>query len=128
VHRGQPDRRAISAVLEAFHQGRRVLLAPEGRESLTGALEAGTEGAAFLALKANMPVVPITLTGTEHIYSNLKRLRRTPVTLTVGEPFVLTRQASGPDRFKQATCQIMETLARQLPGPYRGAYSYVGEG
>src|SRR5512136_2091531 len=30
VHRGQPDRRAISAALEAFSQGRRVIIAPEG--------------------------------------------------------------------------------------------------
>lgn len=125
VHRGQPDRRAISAVLEAFRQGRRLLLAPEGRESLTGALEAGTDGAAFLALKGNVPVVPITLTGTEHIYSNLKRLRRTMVTLTVGEPFVLSQQAYGPGRFADATRQIMETLARRLPVEYRGVYSYI---
>jgi 1-acyl-sn-glycerol-3-phosphate acyltransferase len=125
VHRGQPDRRAVSVVFEGFREGRQVLIAPEGRESLTGSLEQGTEGAAFLALKAGVPVLPITLTGTEHIYANLKRLRKTAVTLTIGEPFVLSQQGKGPGRFKEATQRIMETLARQLPGQYRGVYAYV---
>jgi len=126
VHRGQPDRRAIAAALEAFRQGRRVLIAPEGRESLTGSLEAGTDGAAFLALKGGVPVIPVTLTGSEHIYRNLKRLRRTPVTLTVGEPLVLTRQGAGPGRYAEGTRQIMEALASQLPDQYRGVYSHPG--
>lgn len=133
VHRGQPDRRAVSAALEAFRQERRVIIAPEGRESVTGALEPGTDGAAFLALKGNVPVVPVTITGTEfrRVENNLKKLRRTPVTLTVGQPFVLQKQADhheGPalsraEELREGTRLIMETLARQLPPEYRGVYS-----
>jgi 1-acyl-sn-glycerol-3-phosphate acyltransferase len=133
VHRGQPDRKAISAALEAFRQGRRVIIAPEGRESVTGALEPGMDGAAFLALKAGVPIVPVTITGTEfrRIENNLKKLRRTPVTLTVGPPFVLPKQVDrreGPalsraEGLREGTRLIMETLARQLPPEYRGVYS-----
>ena len=127
VHRGQPDRRAISAALEAFRQGRRVIIAPEGRESVSGALEAGTEGAAFLALRAGVPVVPVTITGSEfrRIENNLKKLRRTPVTLEVGKSFVLPQQARGQDALREGTRLIMEALARQLPPEYRGVYAYV---
>ncbi len=127
VHRGQPDRRAISAVLEAFRQGRRVIIAPEGRESVSGALEEGTEGAAFLALRAGVPVVPVTITGSEfrRIENNLKKLRRTPVKLQVGKPFVLPQQAREKDALQEGTRLIMETLARQLPPEYRGVYAYV---
>lgn len=129
VHRGQSDRKAIAAALEAFHLGRRVLIAPEARESVTGALETGTQGAAFLALKAGVPVVPVTVTGTENwrVYGNLKRLRRTAVTLTVGQPFVLPQVANRHEALQEGTRLIMETLARQLPPAYRGVYSYVGE-
>ncbi len=125
VHRGRPDRRALSAALEALRQGRKVIIAPEGRESLTGALEAGTEGAAFLALKAGVPLVPIALTGSENwrVYGNLRRFRRTRLTLTVGEPFALARQARGPGALAEGTRQIMESLARLLPPEYRGKYS-----
>jgi 1-acyl-sn-glycerol-3-phosphate acyltransferase len=127
IHRGQPDRRALAAALEALRQGRKVIIAPEGRESLTGALEPGTAGAAFLALKAGAALIPIALTGSENwrVYGNLKRLRRTRVTLTVGEPFVLGRQAPGSGALAAGTRQIMESLARLLPVEYRGAYSHV---
>ena len=127
VHRGQPDRRAISAVLEAFRQGRRVIIAPEGRESVSGALEEGTEGAAFLALRAGVPVGPVAITGSEfrYIENNLKKLRRTPVTLRVGKPFVLPKQAREKDALREGTRLIMEALARQLPPEYRGVYTYV---
>ena len=127
VHRGQPDRRAVSAALEAFHQGRHVIIAPEGRESVSGALEAGTEGAAFLALRSGVPVVPITITGSEFrcIENNLKKLHRTPVTLRVGRPFVLPQPARGKEALQEGTRLIMEALARQLPPEYRGVYAYV---
>jgi 1-acyl-sn-glycerol-3-phosphate acyltransferase len=127
LHRGQADRRAISSALEAFRDGRRVLIAPEGRESVSGSLERGTDGAAFIALKAGIPVVPVTLTGSEYrrIENDLKRFRRTPVTLTVGKPFLLQKMDDRHETLREGTRLIMETLARQLPPQYRGAYSYV---
>ncbi|MBI4731422.1 MAG: 1-acyl-sn-glycerol-3-phosphate acyltransferase [Chloroflexi bacterium] len=127
VHRGRPDRRALSVALEALRQGRRVIVAPEGRESLTGALEQGTEGTTFLAFKSGAPIIPIALTGTERVYGSLKRLQRARVTLSVGKPFILARQDRGPDALAEGTRQIMETLARLLPVEYRGEYAYVGE-
>jgi 1-acyl-sn-glycerol-3-phosphate acyltransferase len=127
IHRGQPDRRALSATLQAFRQGRRIIIAPEGRESVSGALEEGTEGAAFLALKAGVPVVPVTIIGSEfrHIENNLKKLQRTQVMVTVGKPFILPQQARGQDSLRVGTRLIMEALARQLPPEYRGVYAYV---
>lgn len=127
IHPGQPDRGALSAALEAFRQGRRIIIAPEGREAVSGALEAGTEGAAFLALRAGVPVVPVTITGSEfrRIENNLKKFRRTPVTVTVGKPFVLPQPARRQDALREGTRLIMERLARQLPPEYRGIYAYV---
>lgn len=127
IHQGRADRGAISAAVEALRQGRRVLIAPEGRESLNAALEEGTEGAAFLALRSGVPLIPVTLTGSEtrNIETNLKKWRRTPVTVTVGKPFVLTKQERGKATLQEGTRLIMETLARQLPPAYRGVYGYV---
>ncbi len=127
VHRGQPDRRALSAGLETFRQGRILIIAPEGRESASGALEEGTEGAAFLALESGVPVVPVTLIGSEfrRIESNLKKLRRSPVIVTIGKPFLLPMQKKDYAAVKEGTRTIMESLARQLPLEYRGVYSYI---
>jgi 1-acyl-sn-glycerol-3-phosphate acyltransferase len=125
VHRGQPDRRALRAAIEGLQEGRLVAIAPEGRESLSGALEEGTGGAAYLALKANVPVLPVTFTGTENarIYGNLKRLRRTKVTVTIGPLFCLENFSSRREAIRQGTLKIMHTLAAQLPPEYRGVYS-----
>jgi 1-acyl-sn-glycerol-3-phosphate acyltransferase len=124
VNRWQPDRQALRAALQALVEGRLVAIAPEGRESMTGGLEEGTGGAAFLALQANAPVVPVTFTGTENksFYGNLRRLRRTHTTMTVGKAFYLS---SGKDRksaVDQGTNAIMLALAKQLPAEYRGVY------
>ncbi len=124
VHRGNPDRNAIRAALEAFSQGRVVGLAPEGRQSLTGGLEGGTGGAAYLALKADVPIVPVALTHTENnrVYGNLKRFRRTHVTMQVGAPFRLDQNGGLRRAVRDGTELIMHRLAALLPEAYRGVY------
>lgn len=123
LHRGQPDRRALRAALQAFEAGRMVIIAPEGRYSLIRGMEAGTGGAAFLARKGSVPIVPVALTGTDNagVYRHLKRLRRAPVTITIGAPFHL--EEAGPRTLKEDTRLIMESLARLLPPEYRGVYA-----
>ena len=78
IHRGQPDRHALRAAIQGLQAGRAIGIAPEGRESLTGALEEGTGGAAYLALKSGAPILPVTFTGTENriIFGNLKNFKR----------------------------------------------------
>ena len=130
VHRGQPDRKAIRAALDGLAEGRMVSLAPEGRQSVIGGLEEGNGGAAFLALKSGAPIVPIAMTGTENssVYGHLKQWKRAPVTLTVGEPFLLPVQADRQKTLQDGTRLIMETLASMLPESYRGRYkSHPGE-
>ncbi len=124
VHRGQPDRKAIRAALDGLAQGRMVMLAPEGRQSVIGGLEEGTPGAAFLALKSGAPIVPIAMTGTENsnIFKHLKQFKRAPVTLAVGKPFYLQEQPDRQAMLRQGTRQIMESLASLLPESYRGTY------
>ena len=124
IHRGQPDRRAIRAALQGLAEGRVIGIAPEGRESLTGSLEEGTHGAAYLAYKTNTPIVPITFTGTENsrIFPNMKRLRRTPITITIGAPLLLEHHQDWRNAIDTGTQTIMLTLASQLPPQYRGVY------
>ena len=123
VHRGRPDRKAIRAALDGLSQGRLVALAPEGRQSVIGGLEEGTEGAAFLAMKSGAPIVPVAMTGTENdnIYER-KWWKRARVTLAVGKPFHLKEQADHQKMLHEGTKQIMESLAELLPESYRGKY------
>ena len=127
IHRGQPDRRALRAALDALAEGRIIAIAPEGRQTLTGGLEPGTDGAAFLALKSGAPLIPLALTGTENnnVYGHMKRWRRAKVTWTMGKPFHLNVDSDRRESIHAATRQIMEEIARLLPKEYRGVYDYV---
>ena len=127
LHRGRADRRAIKAALDGFAEGRIIIIAPEGRYSKIGGLEEGEHGAAFLAFKADVPVIPVVVIGTEnaHVYGQLKRLRRAPVTLRIGKAFRLSQQADRHEMMRAGTRQIMETLASLLPEAYRGSYRIV---
>jgi 1-acyl-sn-glycerol-3-phosphate acyltransferase len=124
VHRGTPDRRALRAALDALNDGRLVGIAPEGRESLTGALEEGTGGAAFLRVnlacqfcRSRIPA-PITA----RLYHNFRHFKRTRVTLTVGKLFKLEAAGDRHEAIQKGTQQIMQTLANLLPAEYRGVY------
>jgi 1-acyl-sn-glycerol-3-phosphate acyltransferase len=127
IHRGQPDRRALRAALDALAEGRIVAIAPEGRQSVTGALEEGTDGAAFLAVKSGARLIPVALTGTENanVYGHMKRWRRADVTWTIGKPFHLHVHSDRRDAIREGTRQIMEEIACLLPKKYRGVYGYV---
>jgi 1-acyl-sn-glycerol-3-phosphate acyltransferase len=124
IHRGTPDRHALRMGLQGIAEGRIIVIAPEGRESVTGSLEEGTSGAAFLALRTGVPLIPVTFTGTSNkvIYPNLHRLRRSPVSMTVGPPFNLQVTGTGKDALESATLEIMRALACQLPEELRGVY------
>ncbi len=124
LHRGRPDRRALRCALEALEQGRLVVVAPEGRYTLARGLEHGGNGAAYLAMKAGVPVIPVALTGTQNdeVYAALRRLRRPHLTLTVGEPILLEPGQVNRETLRANTERIMEALASLLPPEYRGAY------
>ena len=102
-------------------------IAPEGRQSVIGGLEEGTEGAAFLALKSGAPIVPVGMTGTENsnIYSHLKNWERARVTLAVGNPFYLKQGSNRQETIQKGTEQIMQAIAHLLPEEYRGKYKSI---
>lgn len=123
LHRGRPDKRALRAALDGLAEGRILIIAPEGRYSLTGALEEGTNGAAFLAHRSGAPILPMALIGTENanVYGHLKRFRRAPVQVRAGKMFQLQEQASArKEAVTEGTQRIMAEIAALLPQRYRG--------
>lgn len=126
LHRGKADTRALRSALKGFDEGRIIAIAPEGRQTVTGALEEGTDGAAFLAYKSGAMILPIAITGTENenVYGHLKKFRRARVHIKAGQMFKLAEQAADRhEAIAQGTHQIMQALASLLPENYRGAYS-----
>ncbi len=126
VNRGAGDRAALKAMLAALKVGKVMGMAPEGRRSReTHALQPGKMGAAFLADKAGVPILPLGLTGTDKALSELKRLRRPAITLTVGPAFTLPPLSHREDKaqaLEEHTREIMCRIAALLPEEYQGVY------
>ena len=73
--------------VKTIEHGLPLVVFPEGGRAADGQLQAMMAGAAFIAIKAQVPLVPLTLVGTYellpiHVYA----LRPRPVKLIVGEP------------------------------------------
>jgi 1-acyl-sn-glycerol-3-phosphate acyltransferase len=64
-----------------------VLVFPEGGRTEDGALQDFKEGAAYIAIRAGVPIVPVALIGTREVLPfGGGRIRSADVTLRVGEP------------------------------------------
>jgi 1-acyl-sn-glycerol-3-phosphate acyltransferase len=88
-------RASIRALTQAAHtireHGSSVLIFPEGGRSETGILQPFKDGAAYLAIKAGVPVVPIVLIGTRKIMPMHSRvIRPGRVMLRIGDPIPTT--------------------------------------
>lgn len=113
------DRDALKAGLKVLKAGVPLAIAPEGTRSHTGGLIQGRDGAAFVATRANVPIVPMALWGTEKI---LKR-PRPQVHVTVGKPFRLPEGRAKGEDLDRHTERIMCAIAALLPEQYHGVYA-----
>jgi 1-acyl-sn-glycerol-3-phosphate acyltransferase len=125
VYRGEVDRRALRQALSVLQAGGILTVAPEGTRSDTGALQKGKEGIAYLALRANVALVPMVAYGQEKVISSLRRGRRASVHVVYGPPFTLPVTSGRATRahLKELTEHIMLRLAAMLPPDYRGVYA-----
>ena len=93
VNLERPDPGAIKRVLRALDAGRIVGIFPEGPFSQEGRLVTGQPGAALIALRAGVPIVPAAIQGT---YEALRARRfyvprRRPLSVRFGAPLVFDR-------------------------------------
>jgi 1-acyl-sn-glycerol-3-phosphate acyltransferase len=127
INREAIDRSALKQVGLLLDEGMVVGILPEGTRSTTRSLSTGNPGVALLAYQRAVPILPVAITGVQHLPFDAKatgeRWFRRPVTVTIGEPFYLPAKEKGvrPD-LQAATDQIMLSIAALLPPEYRGVY------
>ncbi len=124
INRGEVDRQALRQALNALAGGAVFALAPEGSRSKVGYMQPAKDGAAFLASRANVPVLPVGLSNTDRLFANFRRLRRTDVVVRIGRPFTLP-QAGGRVRSHELSAHtdlIMSHIAALVDERHRGAY------
>ncbi len=68
VKRNSPDKRTITEALRVLHSGSIVGVFPEGGIVKTGIDKAYQTGVAMLAMKADVPVLPVRIEGSRALY------------------------------------------------------------
>ena len=89
VHRGAGDRRTLQAAIGLLRQGEPLLVFPEGTRHSGREVGEIFGGAAFLAARTGVPILPVGIAGTEEAMPpKAKFLRRVPVSIVIGEPLL----------------------------------------
>jgi 1-acyl-sn-glycerol-3-phosphate acyltransferase len=95
IDRSQPGSAPLKETIRRLRAGHVVVLFPEGGiqdgpRSVLGGEPAIKEGAALVALKAGVPIVPAIIMGARQSYVRRNWFfRRCDIRLTLGEPFLL---------------------------------------
>lgn len=86
VKRSAADRSAIKAALACLNEGWAVGIFLQGTRTLNGQITDPKLGAAMIAAKANAPILPVSLWGTEKILQKGSPLPQiVPVTIRIGK-------------------------------------------
>lgn len=113
---------SLDMMLERLNEGEACVVYPEGTRSRDGRLYRGRTGVAHLAMEAKVPVVPVALSGTQHVQpigANMPRPH--PFSVRFGAPLDFStgfdHLAPGKAR-RIITDQVMDAIA-ELSGQER---------
>jgi len=125
LERNGSDFKAFKEIGDYLAKGWILGIAPEGQRSRINQLMPGKPGAALIAKKYDVMLVPAALEGVTDMWYWFKRLKKMRVTVRFGEAFRLPRQRPDEDNktwLANATEEIMCRIAVLLPAERRGFY------
>jgi 1-acyl-sn-glycerol-3-phosphate acyltransferase len=117
VRRGAADLEAFRLAERILAEGRLLGIYPEGTRSPDGILRPFRDGAALLALRSGVPVLPVAVTGTDGLWRKGTLFpRRVPrVTLTIGGPVMIPRTEGSRPELAAVSGAIHDAVAALLP-------------
>ena len=125
IWRGEVDLLAIRQALAVLEAEEPLLIAPEGTRS--DALLRGKLGTAYLAARAQAPIVPVAVEGTQGFptWPFSRRWWGQGAQIRFGRPFRFRVTPRNPSRrlLQQMTDEAMYVLAAMLPPHRRGYYA-----
>jgi 1-acyl-sn-glycerol-3-phosphate acyltransferase len=122
VHRGTADREAFHKCLEVLEAGEPLVLFPEGTRRSGPVVEHVLDGAAYLALRAEAPIVPVGIGGSERRMPKGSALPRPGrIHIVVGEPIHPREWASAKSAksTSQPGGRVSRSATRALSGAVR---------
>nr|WP_238718394.1 lysophospholipid acyltransferase family protein [Petrachloros mirabilis] len=116
VKRGAADRAALRATLDALKEGWATGIFLQGTRTPDGRITDPKLGAALIAYKAQVPLLPVSLWGTENILAKDQRWPRpAPVTVRIGAPIACptTGDRQALEAVTQRCAEVINTLHAQ---------------
>ena len=125
VDRGTTDRGALRVLEEVLREGSPVALFPEGTRAEGPQLAPLFDGAAYLAVKLGVPIVPVGIGGSEHILPKGRKLPKLHrVAVVVGRPLYPAEIDGGSRR--KAAAKLTAELQTELQECFSRALTLSG--
>ncbi len=119
VQRGAADRDAIRRALGVLEAGELLVVFPEGTRGFGSKVQTIQEGAAYLALRAGVPVIPVGMAGVERAMPRGSKFPRPArVVVAVGPPIM---SAVRPVERLGEPLRVPRSLTTALTGEIRAA-------
>jgi 1-acyl-sn-glycerol-3-phosphate acyltransferase len=127
VTRGSADREALKRCIAVLEAGEPLVLFPEGTRQSGPLVQPLFDGAAYVAVKAGVPIIPVGIGGSEGVMpKGSKMIYPRKCVIVVGEPIIAVADETGRiprSAVKDITVQLATDLqrlfneAQQLAGP-----------
>jgi 1-acyl-sn-glycerol-3-phosphate acyltransferase len=127
VHRGAADREALSKSIEVVRGGEPLVLFPEGTRRSGPVVEDLFEGAAYVAARTGVPIVPVGIGGSERALQKGRRLPRpVKVHVVVGAPIPPPASTEGGRVSRKSVHATTEQLRAALQALFDEAQVKAG--
>jgi len=122
--RVREKQKILKSARDALERGLILGMFPEGGRSQDGKLRKSKTGSAVIASKANVPLLPVGIVGTDKIRGVSWLWKRPRIVVNIGKPFKLppTSGRMSKSQMQLLTTQLMREIAALLPPEYLGAY------
>lgn len=115
VRRGVADREALRRCVAVLEGGEPLVLFPEGTRQSGPLVQPLYEGAAYLAARTGVPIVPVGIGGSERAMpKGSKVLRPVKVHMVIGEPIHPPPATEGGRASRRVVHELTERLAEEL--------------
>lgn len=113
VKRENADYAAIKRAYQLLKEGQVLGLFPEGSRSKSGELQRAYNGAALIAVRSGVPIVPVAIVGPYQLFK--------PVHIYIGTPFVLPpllyeNKEGKKSQLEEMSSIIMKSIGKLRPG------------
>lgn len=126
VTRGAADREALRRCVAVLDDGEPLVMFPEGTRQSGPRVQPLFDGAAYVAVKARVPIVPVGIGGSEMVMPKGKKMIRPhKCVVVVGEPISVSLDAEGRVP-RSAVRDVTATLAVELQRLFDEAQRLAG--